>query len=117
MPVVGAGECKDRSHKRGLAQAVSKCQPQADRLSTMATNAELLQTNCATIQTADWDFASLGGVTRDNTNTAAAVMQFGVHLVITDQSPEGVSEMIDVVQDQAAFSDGAKLVTVHQPVR
>ena len=45
------------------------------------------------------------------------LMQAGAHVIPVDQCRSGVPEMIHSVQVEATFPDGAKLVTVHHPIR
>jgi len=47
----------------------------------------------------------------------ADLMEAGAHVLRRDQVLEGVAEMIRDVQVEATFTDGTKLVTVHQPIR
>jgi len=49
--------------------------------------------------------------------SVAELMEAGAHVVTADQVMDGVAEMIHDVQVEATFPDGAKLVTVHEPVR
>jgi len=49
--------------------------------------------------------------------TVADLMEAGAHVVGRDQVMSGVAEMIHDVQVEATFPDGAKLVTVHHPIR
>ncbi|MBJ7899030.1 MAG: urease subunit gamma [Cyanobacteria bacterium RI_101] len=49
--------------------------------------------------------------------TVAQLMQGGQTILQRDEVMEGVPEMIEEVQVEATFPDGAKLVTVHQPIR
>ena len=44
------------------------------------------------------------------------LMAFGKQILGADDVLPGVAEMIDEVQVEATFSDGTKLVTVHQPI-
>ena len=48
--------------------------------------------------------------------TVAALMEDGRHVLRRDQVMEGVPEMIPDIQVEATFSDGSKLVTVHNPI-
>jgi urease subunit gamma len=45
------------------------------------------------------------------------LMSFGTTILKTADVMEGVPEMIAEVQVEATFSDGTKLVTVHNPIR
>jgi len=49
--------------------------------------------------------------------TVSDLMEAGAHVVGRDQVMSGVAEMIHDVQVEATFPDGAKLVTVHHPIR
>jgi urease gamma subunit len=49
--------------------------------------------------------------------SVAELMESGAHVVARDQVLEGVAEMITDLQIEAAFPDGAKLVSVHDPIR
>lgn len=49
--------------------------------------------------------------------TVAELMQWGTTLLTREQVMEGVAEMVDMVQIEATFPDGTKLVTIHHPIR
>ena len=49
--------------------------------------------------------------------SVADMMEAGGHVVTRDQCMEGIAEMIHEVQVEATFTDGTKLVTVHNPIR
>ena len=49
--------------------------------------------------------------------SVAELMEGCAHVITRDQVMDGVSEMIPVVQVEATFPDGVKLVSVHQPIR
>lgn len=49
--------------------------------------------------------------------TVAELMSYGQTLLTRGDVMDGVAEMITEVQVEAAFPDGTKLVTVHEPVR
>jgi urease subunit gamma len=49
--------------------------------------------------------------------TVAEIMSFGATILKRDDVMDGVSEMIHDVQVEATFSDGTKLVTVHDPIQ
>lgn len=49
--------------------------------------------------------------------SVAELMRDGASVVTRDQVMEGVAEMIDLVQVEATFPDGTKLVSVHRPIR
>ncbi len=48
--------------------------------------------------------------------TVAELMALGRTVLQRDQVQEGVAEMIHVVQVEATFPDGTKLVSVHDPI-
>ena len=48
--------------------------------------------------------------------TVAELMEAGRHVLTRDDVMEGVPEMIPMVQVEATFPDGTKLVTVHEPI-
>ncbi|RKO66106.1 urease subunit gamma [Desulfofundulus salinus] len=49
--------------------------------------------------------------------TVSELMRLGAQVLKKDDVLPGVAEMIDEVQVEATFSDGTKLVTVHNPIR
>ncbi|WP_315187567.1 urease subunit gamma [Corynebacterium durum] len=49
--------------------------------------------------------------------SVAELMNWGSTILSTDDVMEGVADMIPDVQVEAAFPDGTKLVTVHNPIR
>ena len=49
--------------------------------------------------------------------SVAELMQYGTTLLNREDVMEGVPEMLDEVQVEGTFSDGTKLVTVHNPIR
>ena len=49
--------------------------------------------------------------------TVAELMEQGAHVVTRAQVMDGIAEMIPEIQVEAAFPDGTKLVTVHEPIR
>ena len=49
--------------------------------------------------------------------TVAELMSFGTTILGRDDVMEGVPEMIPDIQVEATFSDGTKLVTVHNPIQ
>ncbi|MBV8996640.1 MAG: urease subunit gamma [Pseudonocardiales bacterium] len=49
--------------------------------------------------------------------SVADLMAAGQRVLNRDDVLEGVPEMITSVQVEATFSDGTKLVTVHQPIQ
>lgn len=60
------------------------------------------------------DFVAEGA--RDG-RTVADLMQAGAHVVSREQVMDGVAEMIANVQVEATFTDGVKLISIHQPIR
>jgi urease gamma subunit len=48
--------------------------------------------------------------------SVAELMDFGRTLLRTEDVMPGIAEMIHDVQVEATFSDGTKLVTVHNPI-
>ncbi|MGC4066266.1 MAG: urease subunit gamma [Polyangiaceae bacterium] len=49
--------------------------------------------------------------------TVAELMNYGTTILSRDDVMAGVAEMVTEVQVEATFTDGTKLVTVHQPIR
>ena len=49
--------------------------------------------------------------------SVADLMEAGASVLTRAQVMEGIAEMIHDVQVEATFSDGTKLVTVHEPIR
>jgi urease gamma subunit len=49
--------------------------------------------------------------------TVAELMSYGATILTREEVMDGVPEMIDLVQVEATFPDGTKLVSVHQPIR
>jgi urease subunit gamma len=49
--------------------------------------------------------------------SVAELMSYGATILTRDDVMEGVPEMVELVQVEATFPDGAKLVSVHQPIR
>lgn len=49
--------------------------------------------------------------------SVAELMEAGAHVVTRDQVLDGVPEMLRDVQVEAAFPDGPRLVSVHDPIR
>lgn len=45
------------------------------------------------------------------------LMRDGATVLTRDQVMEGVPEMLPIVQIEATFRDGSRLVTVHKPIR
>jgi urease subunit gamma len=44
-------------------------------------------------------------------------METASHVLTRDDVMDGVAEMIPYVQLEAVFTDGSRLITVHDPVR
>src|SRR3954453_11675203 len=49
--------------------------------------------------------------------SVAELMQFGASILTREDVMEGIAEMIPEIQIEATFTDGPKLVTVHEPIR
>lgn len=49
--------------------------------------------------------------------SVAELMSYGATILTRADVMDGVPEMIDLVQVEATFPDGTKLVSVHQPIR
>ena len=49
--------------------------------------------------------------------TVSDLMEFGATILTRDDVMEGIPEMLTEVQVEGTFSDGTKLVTVHNPIR
>ena len=49
--------------------------------------------------------------------SVAELMSAGGKVLTRDQVMEGIPEMIPEIEMEATFPDGAKLVTVHNPIR
>ena len=49
--------------------------------------------------------------------TLKDLMGYGAELLTTDDVMPGVADLIPVIHVEAMFPDGAKLITVHQPIR
>ena len=49
--------------------------------------------------------------------SVAELMSYGATIVTRADVMEGVAEMVELVQVEATFPDGTKLVSVHQPIR
>lgn len=49
--------------------------------------------------------------------SVAELMSYGATILTREEVMEGVPEMIELVQVEATFPDGTKLVSVHQPIR
>ncbi len=48
--------------------------------------------------------------------TVAEVMELGREVLTREDVMEGVPELVDLVQVEATFPDGTKLVSVHDPI-
>ena len=48
--------------------------------------------------------------------TVAEAMELGRQVLTRDEVMEGVPELVDMVQVEATFPDGTKLVSVHDPI-
>lgn len=49
--------------------------------------------------------------------TVADLMSFGTTILTASDVMDGVADLIDVIQVEATFPDGTKLVSVHDPIR
>ena len=49
--------------------------------------------------------------------TVAEMMELGAGLLTSDDVMDGVAALIPMLQVEATFPDGTKLVTVHQPIQ
>ena len=49
--------------------------------------------------------------------SVADLMENGGNIINKDQVMEGISDMVKEVQVEATFTDGVKLVTIHNPIR
>lgn len=49
--------------------------------------------------------------------TVEELMSYGATILTEDDVMDGVSSLIDLIQVEATFPDGTKLVTVHDPIR
>lgn len=48
--------------------------------------------------------------------TVAEAMEIGTQVLGPDQVQEGVRDLLSLIQVEATFSDGTKLVSVHDPI-
>lgn len=48
--------------------------------------------------------------------SVSALMEAGRHVLAREDVMDGIPEMVTEVQVEATFSDGTKLVTVHNPI-
>jgi len=60
--------------------------------------------------------AALLEAARDG-RTVADLMNYGTTLLSRDEVMEGIPEMVDILQVEATFDDGTKLVTLYSPIR
>jgi urease subunit gamma len=60
--------------------------------------------------------AELMEAARDG-KSVAEIMVFGATILSSDDVMDGVAAMIHEVQVEATFSDGSKLISVHDPIR
>lgn len=49
--------------------------------------------------------------------SVAELMSYGATILSRGDVMEGVPEMIEMVQVEATFPDGTKLISIHQPIR
>jgi len=49
--------------------------------------------------------------------SVAELMSYGATILTRDDVMDGVPEMVELVQVEATFPDGTKLVSVHHPIR
>lgn len=49
--------------------------------------------------------------------TVEQVMNDSAEVLKKDQVMEGVSDMIDLLQVEAVFTDGSRLVSIHNPIK
>jgi urease subunit gamma len=49
--------------------------------------------------------------------TVAELMHYGTTILAREEVMEGIAEMIHEIQVEATFTDGTKLVTVHNPIK
>lgn len=49
--------------------------------------------------------------------TVEEVMHDSANVLKKDQVMEGVADMIDLLQVEAVFTDGSRLVSIHQPIK
>jgi urease subunit gamma len=50
-------------------------------------------------------------------DTVAKIMEESRHILTTEDTLPGVPEMIQLIQVEATFPDGTKLVSVHNPIQ
>lgn len=49
--------------------------------------------------------------------TVEEVMHEASHVLTKDDVMEGVADMVPIIQVEAVFTDGSRLVTVHSPIQ
>ena len=49
--------------------------------------------------------------------SVAELISYGSTILSTDDVMQGIAEMMPMLQVEATFPDGTKLVTVHQPIQ
>ena len=49
--------------------------------------------------------------------SVAELMSYGATVLTREDVMDGVAEMVELVQVEATFPDGTKLISVHQPIR
>lgn len=49
--------------------------------------------------------------------TVEEVMHDSAQVLKKDQVMEGVADMIDLLQVEAVFTDGSRLISIHQPIK
>lgn len=45
------------------------------------------------------------------------IIAFGPHILTQEEVLDGVEQLIPIIQVEGMFSDGSKLITVHDPIR
>ncbi len=54
---------------------------------------------------------------REGGKRLADVIAFGSHILTQEEVLEGVEQLIPMIQVEGMFSDGSRLITVHDPIR
>ncbi len=54
---------------------------------------------------------------RDGKLTVLELMDYGAHLLTSDDVMDGVAEMLPALSVEATFPDGTKQITIHNPIR
>lgn len=54
---------------------------------------------------------------RDGKMTVLELMDYGAHLLTSDDVMDGVAEMLPALSIEATFPDGTKQITIHNPIR